>query len=167
MATDEWYTPDYVLEPIWDCLGYVDLDPCSNDIAQQRVLAGRYWTKDDDMFSKSPEEWMCDAVFMNPPYTAKAGTAGPYVARFVDMYELGCFKEGILVLNASINQKWWKPLRPFPHAIPFERIKFVDADGNPGTSPRYNNVIVFVGPEMAWPRFARHFRHFCTVYAPI
>ena len=63
-GNNEWSTPAPHLALVRQVLDQIDLDPASNDIAQRRICAARYFTKDDDGLSKP---WH-GRVFMNPPF---------------------------------------------------------------------------------------------------
>ena len=43
-ATDEWYTPAWIINAARRVLGTIDLDPASSAIANQTVQATNYYT---------------------------------------------------------------------------------------------------------------------------
>ena len=70
----EWNTPPAVIEAARDCMGGIDLDPASNEIAQKLVQAKRYYTEKDDGLA---QRWT-GRVWLNPPYR------GGMLSRFID-----------------------------------------------------------------------------------
>lgn len=64
----EWYTPEWMLEPLYRTMGNqpFDLDPCSpTKGADAPVWAKKHFTKDDDGLNQN---WH-GRVWMNPPYS--------------------------------------------------------------------------------------------------
>jgi hypothetical protein len=60
-ATDERYTPQWVLTLVKRIMGEIDLDPCADP--QKRVPAKQHFTLDDDGL----EQGWAGRVFLNPP----------------------------------------------------------------------------------------------------
>ena len=156
---DEWYTPPEDIEVIYKVMGSIDLDPTSNDIANRRVGADRYYTKDDSCLDKdwSTPQSEGSTVFMNPPYSKPA----PWVDQLQEEHRLGHVKEAIILLNVSTSSQWWQQLRDYPICFCKKRIRFMRPDGTRGKSPRYANAFVYVGDRPA--RFARQFARLGTV----
>ncbi|MFM7854142.1 MAG: DNA N-6-adenine-methyltransferase, partial [Flammeovirgaceae bacterium] len=65
-GNNEWYTPADIVNKARLVLGSIDTDPASNIIAQQVVLADKYYTSETNGLDK---DW-CGSVWMNPPYSA-------------------------------------------------------------------------------------------------
>ena len=80
-ASQEWYTPEWLIVLARAVLGDIDLDPASNAVAQQWVGARRYYTLDDDGFKKP---W-AGRVWLNPPYD----DTPRWVARLCAAYDDG------------------------------------------------------------------------------
>lgn len=62
---DEWYTPAQYIEAARKVLGTIDLDPASNDFANETVKATTYYTEETDGLA---QEWYGN-IWMNPPYS--------------------------------------------------------------------------------------------------
>jgi hypothetical protein len=64
----EWYTPPDILEPARRTLGSIELDPASSIRANEMVGAERFYTVEDDAFTK---DWSAKTIFLNPPSPPK------------------------------------------------------------------------------------------------
>lgn len=114
--SNEWYTPNYILEYVNRVLGYIDFDPCSNEYANQTVKATRYST--DSLYIP----WIADTIFCNPPY--KKGQAKQFSYKMKDEYEKKNFKEGILLIGSSVHTRWFQCMWEFPVCLYVGRVKF-------------------------------------------
>lgn len=74
-------TPEYVLDPVRDSLGGIELDPCTEP--DNPIGAERFYTSEDDGL-KCP--WDADTIWCNPPY-GKARE--PWVRKCISSGELG------------------------------------------------------------------------------
>ena len=75
-GSDEWYTPQDVIEAARDLMGGIDFDPASSATAQGVVEAGAYLSKDGDT-AAWPEK---SRVWCNPPYSMKSAFCARLVA---------------------------------------------------------------------------------------
>lgn len=68
-TTDDWQTPDYILEPARKLLGEIDLDPATSKQANERVRAKHYFDELDNGFLAEwgPLNGNPSRVFINPP----------------------------------------------------------------------------------------------------
>lgn len=155
MAQDEWYTPPELIEDVRNFLGSIELDPTSSQAAQKVVQADRFWNKEDDCLSQ--DTWDADTVFMNPPYSRAAGTAGPYCEKMIEQWDDGHIEEGIILLNVGTANRWWQQLWRFPICFVSPRIKYLDEDLNKQSSPRYDNAFVFL-PRSGDPSSGYNYR---------
>lgn len=144
----EWYTPPEFIEAarevFWSDLGDeteepITLDPASSSKANETVQAQRYFTKGDNGL----EQRWDGTVWMNPPYSQ------PLVGQFVDklLAELstGNILSAIVLVNNGTETAWGQNLIAHSTAVcfPAKRIKFIDADGNPG-APLQGQMIVYL-----------------------
>ena len=74
-------TPSYVLDPVRQALGSIELDPCT--LPDNPVGAERFYTVDDDGLT---QPWDARTIFVNPPY-GKARE--PWVERCIEAAVLG------------------------------------------------------------------------------
>ena len=137
---NEWYTPQPFIDAAKIVLEIIDLDPASNPIAQARIQASTYYTKDDDGLTK---EWAGN-VWMNPPY------AQPLVGQFIDkLVSSAQVSEAIVLVNNGTETRWGQTLLEWADAVcfPSTRIRFLDPDGNTG-APLQGQMIAYKGDSV-------------------
>ncbi len=139
---NEWYTPADIIGAARTTMGGIDVDPATSEIAQKTVKAARFYTKDDDGLSKS---WH-GRIWMNPPYAQPL--IGQFVGKLQDEMAIGNAKEAIVLVNNGTETAWGQTLLTMASAVcfPKSRIRFLDAEGNPG-APLQGQMIVYVGPH--------------------
>lgn len=131
--SDEWYTPSYIIEPIRELLGGIDLDPCSTAEANKTVKAERFFTKDEDGLN---HPWAARTVFCNPPYSK------PLCAKFVDKLIRDSIDEiflsAALLVHSKTDLNWYHQAASACDwmVFPRGRIKFVK-----GEEPAHGNTL--------------------------
>ena len=123
----EYYTPAEYIEAARQVMGDIDLDPASNEVAQQTVKAERWY----DQYSDGLAQHWAGRVFLNPPYSY------PLIGKFIDKLIDGAdVTQAILLTNNSTDTRWWHKSADESKAICFTRgrINFYKANGNNGTS---------------------------------
>jgi len=124
--TDECYTPSHITERVHRCLGAIDLDPASCEVANRTVGAARFYTKAEDGFMKP---W-AGRVFLNPPYTKNQVTR--WVKRLGAAYEDGDVASAVLLCNSAPGYDWWEQLwEERPVVVLRRRLTFLQEDGTP------------------------------------
>ena len=173
--SNEWLTPIGVIEASRRVLETIDLDPASSEFGNSRVMAKRYYTKEQDGL-KQP--WF-GSVFCNPPGGRIPGTTSFYAVEFwaklmearrrVLIEGSTTFKHAIFV-GFSINilattQGFGFPSACcYPVCVPARRIAFDRPDGTPSKSPSHVNAIVYVpGVRDMSEKFAREFSRYGEV----
>jgi phage N-6-adenine-methyltransferase len=137
---NEWYTPAEYIDAARAVLGAIDLDPASNESAQQRVKAAKYFTQETDGLT---QDWH-GRVWLNPPY------AQPLIERFADkmLAQLACgnVTAAVVLTNNSTDTAWFQKLAPVAGAICFTagRISFVSLYGKSG-SPTQGQTFFYFG----------------------
>jgi phage N-6-adenine-methyltransferase len=136
----EWYTPPDVVEDAREVMGAIDLDPASNDTAQQVVRAGTYYTAETDGLAR---EWR-GRVFCNPPY--KDGLIDKFVAKLVEEHKAGNVPEAVLLVHSRTDTAWFHEAARAAAAICFTRgrVPFQRPDGS-GDAPPIGSVFVYFG----------------------
>jgi phage N-6-adenine-methyltransferase len=164
--SDEWYTPAEYIEAARAAMGGIDLDPASNERAQETVRASTWWSKGDDALR--PGRRWAGRIWLNPPYSQ------PLVSQFVNRFleewladETGeRIRAGIVLLNASTDTSWWHDLARDAAAVCFTRgrLSFIGPDGKPALGNRVGQVFFCFARERATvAAFAGFFRDHGTV----
>lgn len=133
---DEWYTPAQYIEAARKVLGTIDLDPASNDFANETVKATTYYTEETDGLA---QEWFGN-IWMNPPYSTAL------LNRFADKLVESDFEQAIVLVNNATETAWFEKMVGSASAIVFHkgRIKFVKRDGEHGT-PLQGQAFIYYG----------------------
>jgi phage N-6-adenine-methyltransferase len=139
---NEWYTPAEYINLARSVLGTIDVDPASNQIAQQTVKAAQFFTKEDDGLTKS---WKGN-VWLNPPY------AQPLIANFADKMitevENGNISQAIMLTNNYTDTQWFQKLASKAKIICFTRgrIRFESPKGD-FAAPTQGQAFFYFGPD--------------------
>lgn len=132
--TVEWYTPPEVIERTVRLLGSIDLDPCSEGADPPNVPAAQHFTEADDGLSR---EW-CGRVYMNPPY---GRVIGEWVQKLVDEYRAGRVHEGIALVPARTDTRWFRLLGDSTLCFVRGRLRF---SSHMGSAP-FPSTVAYLG----------------------
>lgn len=159
--SDSWGTPSDIVERARRCMGSIDLDPASNELAQDTVKASCYFTENALSlgWGVGPEWTGKSNVFLNPP-GGKIGNESKAVLfwkKLIEEWKEGRVGQAIFIgFSLEILQtsqcKGVTSVAEFPFCIPSKRIRF---DGS-GSSPTHGNVIVYVG--LNYKAFIKEFK---------
>jgi len=133
-ATDEWYTPP----EIFKALGVrfdVDVSSPGSDVTP--------WIPADHFITdRSLSSLWCGFVWMNPPFGGRNGLV-PWLEKFVD------HGNGICLVPDRTSAPWFQDFAPKMEVLLFTRgkIKFIDADGERGSSPAQGTCLMSIGPK--------------------
>lgn len=157
--TNLWYTPSELLHAVKRVMPVIELDPCSDSAANERVMALSYI---DEQTNGLAVDWKCKTLFMNAPrgLTSKFGTgAGAgrsscqanFLEKLIFHYERHDVKEAICVVKASIGYAWFFVVWSYPVCILKERLCFVaggeDQEDEGGCDP-HGSVVVYFGKRV-------------------
>lgn len=151
---NEWYTPSEYIEAAREVLGAIDLDPASSSVANERVKAKSYFTKEDNGLAL---DWHGN-VWMNPPY------AQPLISEFcekvVEEFDGGRVKAAIVLVNNATETRWFRQMTEAATAIcfPTGRIRYIDPSGNPSGAPLQGQAFLYFGDDTY--EFLSTFRQF-------
>jgi ParB family chromosome partitioning protein len=147
-SSNEWYTPDYIIQMIKEVLGEIDLDPASCPEANLTVKANQIFTKEDDALK---HEWKGN-LFLNPP-GGKIGNKSLSIEfwRYL-MVELERGNvDHAIYLAFSIEQlqssqgKGVPSIGEFTFCVPSKRLRFKKPIGElDNQAPSHSNMIVYV-----------------------
>jgi len=110
--SDNWHTPDGVIDAVKHVMDGIDLDPFSSDEANARIEAKEYFTIEDNSLE---QEWKADSVFVNPPYGRKL--IGQAIDKIVEQYENNAFKECIVLVNNATDTLWFHKIASISRAM--------------------------------------------------
>ena len=167
--SQEHYTPDFVLDAVRKTLGTIDLDPASSEIANKKVKAKHFYTKEDDGLS---QPWH-GKIFCNPP----GGKVGNQSLNKLFWYKLidEVLEERVseaIFLAYSIELLQTSQSHPnkryhvasYEICIPKKRIAYINQDGNPQKSPPNAGMIVYVNRDMYGSlKFEKCFNHIGSI----
>ena len=152
----EWYTPARYIDAAREVMGGIDLDPASNDQANETVRANTYFAQDDEPDGLG-QDWF-GRVWLNPPYGKGSGL---FTTKLVAEHAAGRVEAGVLLINAyGFDSEWFQPLFDGPLCFTDHRIQFVSPLRESG-GPANGNVFAYLGPAPA--AFAARFAEFGTV----
>jgi len=139
---NEWYTPEKYIASVRNVLGEIDLDPASSDIAQEKIKATKYFTKENDGLESS---WN-GTVWLNPPYAQPLIYL--FVEKLVSEYEAGKITEAILLTNNYTDTAWFHLAESKAALICFTRgrVKFESPSGEMA-APTQGSAFFYFGPN--------------------
>lgn len=135
---DEWYTPSIYIEAARRVMGSIDLDPASNDFANETVFATTYY---DETVNGLEQEWFGN-IWLNPPYSTAL------IQAFADKLVSSNFEQAIVLVNNATETTWFRKLVDHATAIIFTtgRIKYRKRDGEKGT-PLQGQAFLYFGDD--------------------
>lgn len=133
---NEWFTPSEYIEAARSVMGCIDLDPASNDYANQTVKAHHYYTQDKNGLE---QEWWGN-IWMNPPYSTGL------VKAFVDKLISSNFNQAIVLVNNATETEWFRKMidKASAFVFPSGRIRFEKEDGAKN-SPLQGQAFIYFG----------------------
>lgn len=136
---DEWYTPSQYIEAAREVMGTIDLDPASNDFANETVKATTYYTEETDGLA---QKWFGN-IWMNPPYSTAL------LSRFAEKLAEEDFTQAIVLVNNATETGWFETMISKASAIVFHkgRIRFVKRDGAHG-APLQGQAFIYYGDNV-------------------
>lgn len=137
-GNNEWYTPSNIIEAARMAMGSIDVDPASNDIAQQTVKAETYYTVETNGLDK---EWAGN-VWLNPPY------ASDLIGKFIDklVSEKKNYNQAVVLVNNATETEWFNKIVSISSmaCFPKSRVRFYMPDGKTG-APLQGQAILYIG----------------------
>lgn len=150
--TFEWYTPAETISIIRKALWRlyptsIELDPCSNAVANEVVKAARWF---DEWDNGLVQTWKAASVFMNPPYGKDDDTsrslAEIWIEKFLSEFGATHFGGGVILVNATPDVQWFQELWNGWVSFQKKRIKFWRAVGS-SKQPTHGNALIYFGND--------------------
>ena len=136
--SNQWYTPAEYIAGARAVMGGIDVDPASNDEANEIVKATTYYTAENDGLVR---EWP-GRVWLNPPW---GGQQAQFIAKLLEQFTVGTVTEAVVLVNAHATETdWFAPL--WDHLLCFtdHRINFY---GGNGVGSTHGSVFIYLGPN--------------------
>lgn len=150
--SEEWYTPQSIIDPTVRLLGAIDLDPCGH--ADSPVPAVVHFTAAQDGLSR---KWS-GRVYMNAPYGRRIEE---WVEKLCAEYASGAVTEAIALVPARTETEWFTLFRDFPVCYVRGRLKF---SGHKNAAP-FPSAVVYLGRNI--DKFALCFGGLGDVRVPV
>lgn len=146
---NEWYTPAEYIEAARRVLGNIDLDPASNDFANQTVKADVYYTAESNGLEQN---WFGN-IWLNPPYSSSL------IQQFADKLIASDFEQAIVLVNNATETQWFRTLADSATAVifPTGRIRYEKTDGAKNT-PLQGQAFLYFGAHPQ--RFLEEFKRY-------
>jgi ParB family transcriptional regulator, chromosome partitioning protein len=151
--TDEWYTPEHIIEAARTVMGSIDLDPASCEYANRIVKAKKIFTIHDDGLY---QQWYGN-VWLNPPYSQTI----EWTRRLRQEYENDKVTQAVLLVNANPEVKWFRELYDYPFALTHVRTKFYN-EMTVQDQPISPSAIFYFGKNIR--KFAAEVYSFATTF---
>lgn len=153
------YTPPELIALVRLVIGEIDLDPASDDVAQQWVQASNYYSPCQDGLVNP---WF-GRVWLHPP---ARGKTAKWTNKLLTEYESGRVESALLLVTPSAGSKWFQKLtRLFPVCFLDKRISFLNDQGKPQPQPKHGNAIFYLGQNSK--RFKQVFGAIGSISSPV
>jgi len=164
--SDEWWTPQWIIEAARMTLGRIDLDPASTFDANKRTKAVLFYTREDNGLKK---EWR-GTVFLNPPSKRGDPTARPHLwaKKLIEEYDNRHIPRAIFVVKSVLGYKWYEE---FYHRFWVchlrERPAFIRPDGTTIGQAKKGVSVFYLGDIGHRIKFIHHFMDHGKIVSPL
>ena len=160
--SQEWGTPDLLLDRARVVLGGIDLDLASSAQFNERVRAQRFFSEQDPCPDSLPA---AKGVFCNPPGDGGLVRFWRILTSNLHNFDHAIFVSFSLESVYTTQGDHGPSVTDFPHCFPAARVRYNREDGSPGGSPPRGSLIVYVpgrrfdkpGMRADLQNFIRHF----------
>ena len=153
--SDNWYTPQHIIDLVIQVLNQIDLDPCAE--TGKNIPASTHYTHTDNGLI---QPWH-GRIFLNPPYSEP----GKWITKLNKEIATGRVTEAIALVPGATDTNWLSPvLKTQPVCFWKGRIKFLDTNYKPKLPARQSHVLIYWGDNSA--RFLEVFDAYGVVQLP-
>lgn len=161
MANNEWSTPLNFIHSARAVMGTIELDPATNNTAQNNIQADTYYIRETDGLQ---QHWEGN-VWLNPPYGR--GLAKQFMDKLLQHYLAGDVKQAIVLTNNVTDTTWFAETlgaNASAFCFPSSRIQFVTPPDTKQSSNSHGQVFSYLGNS--GDRFADEFSQYGMVLTP-
>jgi len=166
-SSDEWWTPQWIIDATWKTLGHITLDPASTPLANERIWAANILTREHNGLKY---HWFGN-VFLNPPSRRGDPTGRPHLwaGKLIAEYEALHVEEAILLVKSALGYSWYEDLyRRFWVCHLRERPEFVKPDGSTvGQAKKGVSVFYFGRTQSGHDHFYDSFKDYGRIIPPM
>lgn len=141
-GNNEWYTPSEYIESARAVMGSIDLDPASNELANQTVKATRFY---DIETNGLLHDWNGN-IWMNPPYSSDL--IERFADKLVEQIRADNVLSAIVLVNNATETRWFGKLASFANAVVFPqgRIRYDSPEGKKN-APLQGQAFIYFGND--------------------
>lgn len=147
--SDEWFSPESLVEIGRAGMGSIDTDPASHPDANARYIHARIWYTKAQNGLRTDLPWVGN-TWVNPPYGRGEGAAAAFVQRLIRELAGGSVTQAVTCLNSdSMTSHWFDPVwaNAAVHLVVRGRPNFW-RPGENGASPTKGTVLSYFGPRV-------------------
>lgn len=139
----QYFTPAQYINAARSVLGDIDLDPASCALANQTVMAKKFYSVDDDGLN---QEWR-GRIWLNPPFAN--GLIGKFVDKLIAEIDSGNVTSAIVLVDNATETQWFQKLAAHSAGIVFtdHRINFLKEGKLEEGSPTRGQVFLYFGDD--------------------
>lgn len=139
LDSNEWYTPAAFIDAARLVMTTIDVDPASNETAQEHIQAGVYYTKKTNGLEQA---WQGN-VWLNPPY----GDPLPWIEKLLAEVQAGHATQAVLLVNTANSPQWSRHLwhSSFIVCMLDRRVRFWRPDRTEAKGTAQDQMIWYIG----------------------